>query len=70
MKRCWMGIALAVASIAAAPAYAQECGADDTYGTAVSWMKDVEKAGERARAEKRLLMVVHLSGELDNANKT
>lgn len=57
--------------LAAAPAaWAQEECVGDKYGTAVSWIKETAKAAELARAEKKLVMVMHLSGELDDPQKT
>lgn len=61
---------LAAILAAASPVRAQEACADETYGTAVTWMKDVSKAAEAAREEKKLVMVVHLSGELDDPGMT
>ncbi len=43
---------------------------DGTYGTKVSWLTDEKRAAEKARAENRLVMIVHISGELDDPEKT
>lgn len=61
---------LAALSLAPQTARAQECAADATYGTAVSWHRDVDAAAKQAKAAGKLLFVLHLSGELDDAGKT
>jgi len=43
---------------------------DGTYGTRVSWLTDEKRAADQARAENRLVMILHISGELDDPEKT
>lgn len=43
---------------------------DGTYGTKVSWLTDEKRAAEKARAENRFVMILHISGELDDPEKT
>ncbi len=43
---------------------------EEAHGTAVPWMRDPARAAARARQEDRLLMVMHLSGALDDADMT
>jgi hypothetical protein len=69
MSRMTFAAALLAAVVAGRAALAQEC-AGDTYGTAVTWIQDEAKAVEKAREGRKLLLVVHLSGELDDAQKT
>ncbi|MBI4566136.1 MAG: hypothetical protein HY716_15730 [Planctomycetes bacterium] len=63
-------VALAAVLATARAAWAQEACGGDTYGTAVSWVKDIDQAAKQAAAEGRLVMAVHLSGELDDPEKT
>ena len=41
-----------------------------TLGTLVDWEPDPEKARERAKAEGRLLLVLHLSGNFESFEET
>ncbi len=69
--KCWSLIAVVVVAFVPASAFAQEQACNgETYGTAVAWIKDQGKAVERARSESKLVLVVHLSGELDDAGRT
>jgi len=58
---------------AAASASAQEpakpC-SGETYGTSVEWLRETSLAAKQAKSDGRLVMVLHLSGELDDAEKT
>ncbi len=70
MKHWTFGIALVLAALAAgAAAQAQTC-PEETYGTAVGWVRDAAGAAEKAKADGRLVMMVHLAGDLDDADKT
>jgi hypothetical protein len=40
----------------------QACGGGDTYGTAIHWVRTAAEAKKLARAEDKLIFVVHLSG--------
>lgn len=63
-------ILFAAASVAAAQdPVAKPCSAE-TYGTAVEWLRETDDAARQAKADGRLVMVLHLSGELDDAEKT
>ncbi len=69
--KCWSVIAIVAVALAPVSAVAQDQACKgETYGTAVTWIKDQDKAVESARNESKLVLVVHLSGELDDAGKT
>jgi len=59
----------AAASAAAQEPAAKPC-SGDTYGTAVEWLRETSLAARQAKADGRLVMVLHLSGELDDPEKT
>ena len=40
------------------------------YGTTVEWERSPDQAAERARKEGKLLMVLHLAGELPDPDLT
>jgi hypothetical protein len=40
----------------------QDCNNSDTYGTAIHWVRTAAEAQKLARAEDKLIFVVHLSG--------
>jgi len=64
--RIWIAGLLLVAS--AGIARAQDCG--EKYGTSVAWLRDAAAAAEKAKADGKLVFILHLSGELDDAEKT
>jgi hypothetical protein len=47
-------------------AEAPACGTGDTYGTAVLFSNSPAEAGRQAAQEKKLLFVLHLSGNLED----
>lgn len=59
----------AAANAAAQEAASKPC-SGETYGTAVEWLRETSLAAKQAKADGRLVMVVHLSGELDDPEKT
>ncbi len=67
MKSLVITAALLLAPLAAR---AQECASGDTYGTAVEWHRDPAAAAKAAKSADKLLFILHLSGELDDAGKT
>jgi len=71
ITKAWaLGVGILVTAASAANAYDEGIRPDTCYGTAVSWSKSVKRAAERARTTQKLVLVVHLAGELDDAEKT
>ncbi len=72
MRKIVLGLALLCA---AAPAAAQEpksCGSckRETYGTAVHWAESVGEAARQAKAEEKLVFLLHVSGLFEDAALT
>lgn len=68
----WPAAVLLFAAAAGAAAQESEskpC-SGETYGTAVEWLRETTLAAKQAKADGKLVMVVHLSGELDDPEKT
>ena len=59
-----------VATDAADKAKGPEAATCNTYGTSVHFEKTPSAAAKRARAEKKLVMVLHISGIFENPEFT
>lgn len=62
MKRLVTSLAVL---LAAAAAYAQE-----KHGTSLAWERSVDAAAAKAKEEKRLVLVLHISGKFDDPDLT
>ena len=70
MKRCMTGLAGALLGLLEArSAYSQET-PSRTFGTALPWEESVENAVARAREEGRLVLLLHISGNFEDADLT
>ncbi len=68
----WL-FAFVVGLIASSPAAAHAgdaCAVDDRYGTGIKWIGKPEEAAAQARANGKLVAVLHLAGEFADPGLT
>lgn len=58
-------IALALAAGSARAQSCEECG-EDTYGTTIEWAGSVSEAAALAKAQEKLVFVLHVSGHFED----
>ena len=72
MKRLLLALLLCGAPLAAQDTVVPKCKqcGQQTYGTTIQWAGSPSDAATRAKAEEKLVFVLHVSGYFEDANFT
>ena len=72
MVRLFLAVLLFCAPLAAQDTLTPSCAkcGNETYGTTVQWAGSPSDAAAKAKAEEKLVFVLHVSGHFEDANFT